>query len=104
MSAEINEVVRPGMNISVVKEMMKAYGDGSPMLEIVSSDPRNKLMMWSVGGGVMIASYGLQEGVIDAMWFQISDGKPKSVRSSYSKPVIDFNPSSGIMQLSLISK
>ena len=90
-----------GQDVKKCRELMKGYGDGSLLLDFELKKPGSGLNTWHVGKGVIMVWYKKKDDVVTGISFYISDDKPKADSFTLFFNVIEFNPGTKQLTVSL---
>ena len=86
-----DKLVVVGQNIDETSLLMKLFGDGGYLLDMMPTNGSG-LKMWQVSDGIVIAVYSEESRNIINLSYFLADERPKSTRKTFSIPVKSFSP------------
>lgn len=90
-------IVAEGAVISEVSKAMSEAGYEERGLDMEPTDPRNRLVFWSVDDGILIIAYSAKSKKVIDISYWLSDERPKATRWTHEIHVKSFDTISGVM-------
>lgn len=89
------EIVQHGTPIEIATKAFKSASYKEGALEMLSMNPDNRLMFWTIDRGTLIITYSVKSMKIIDLNYHLCDERPKAIRKNFEFDVKSFNTDSG---------